>query len=112
MLELARPPALSLTGAGAMLMKATPPRPLGVLIVDDDELMRRFVGRVLTAAGYRIAVASDGPDAIELAGSAGEPIDLLVTDVMMPQMTGNELARRLRVMTPEIKVLYLTGFTD
>ena len=55
-------------------------------------------------------VAGSGPDAIELAGK--EPIDLLLTDVNMPQMTGDELARRLRHDEPSLKVLYLTGFSD
>jgi CheY-like chemotaxis protein len=94
--------------------KAPPSRPLRALVVDDEELVRRFVERVLREAGYETATASDGPEAFEIAATLAtlETFDILVTDVMMPQMTGDELARRLRQSTPEIKVLYLTGFSD
>jgi CheY-like chemotaxis protein len=92
-------------------MKTPPSRPLTVLVVDDEELVRKFVERVMREAGYETATASDGPEALEVAAKL-ETFDILVTDVMMPQMTGDELARRLRQSTPEIKVLYLTGFSD
>jgi two-component system cell cycle sensor histidine kinase/response regulator CckA len=86
-------------------------RSASVLIVDDEEPLRRFVDRVLTQAGYTTTTAADGPEAIEAAAKLGS-IDLLVTDLMMPQMTGDELARRLRQTQPSLKVLYLTGFAD
>jgi two-component system cell cycle sensor histidine kinase/response regulator CckA len=92
-------------------MKSTPPLPISALIVDDEEPLRRFVERVLRQAGYRTAVAADGPEAIEKARTLGT-FDILVTDVMMPQMTGDELARRLRQTEPRLKVLYLTGYSD
>jgi two-component system cell cycle sensor histidine kinase/response regulator CckA len=92
-------------------MKRTPPASINVLIVDDEEPVRKFVDRVLREAGYKTALASDGPDAIAVAKGM-ESLDILVTDVMMPQMTGDELARRLRVSRPGMKVLYLTGFSD
>jgi two-component system cell cycle sensor histidine kinase/response regulator CckA len=95
----------------AVRMKGTPKRPLSVLVVDDEDLVRKFVARVLREAGYQTAVASDGPEALEVAATL-ETFDILVTDVMMPQMTGDELARRIRMTTPGIKVLYLTGFSD
>ena len=90
---------------------ATPTRPFTVLVVDDEDLVRKFVERVLRDAGYRTAAAADGPEALEVAAKL-ESFDVLVTDVMMPQMTGDELARRVRVSAPHIKVLYLTGFSD
>jgi CheY-like chemotaxis protein len=92
-------------------MKRTPRRSVSVLIVDDEESVRKFVERVLGEAGYTITTASDGPQAIEVAATL-EHFDILVTDLMMPQMTGDELARRLRVARPSLKVLYLTGFSD
>ena len=95
----------------ATRMTARPSRPLSVLVVDDEELVRKFVERVLREAGYQTATASDGLEAIEVAAKL-ESFDILVTDVMMPQMTGDELARRVRVSTPSVKVLYLTGFSD
>ena len=75
--------------------KTVPKRPLRVLIVDDEEPVRKFVERVMSEAGYETATASDGPEALE-AAETFEPIDVLVTDVMMPQMAGDELARRFR----------------
>jgi two-component system cell cycle sensor histidine kinase/response regulator CckA len=92
-------------------MKRTSDRPLTVLVVDDEEPVRRFVDRVLREAGYETALAGDGPEALEVAQKL-ERFDLLVTDVMMPQMTGDELARRLRQNDPKLRVLYLTGYSD
>lgn len=92
-------------------MKRTPPARLRALIVDDEEPVRRFVERVLREAGYKTALASDGPEAIEVAATL-ESFDILITDVMMPQMMGDELARRLRQSEPNLKVLYRTGFSD
>jgi len=94
----------------AVPMKARP-HPFSVLVVDDEESVRRFVDRVLREAGYQTTTASDGPEAIEAAEKFGA-FDALVTDVMMPQMTGDELARRLRQNEPGLKVLYLTGYSD
>src|SRR4051812_35126886 len=73
--------------------------PFTVLIVDDEEPVRRFVERVLRQGNYEIRLASDGTDAIKVAAEHG-PFDILVTDLMMPQMTGDELARRLRQSDP------------
>ena len=81
------------------------------LIVDDEEPVRRFVERVLHGAGYQTTTAGDGPEALEVAQKLGA-LDVLVTDVMMPQMSGDELARRLRQTDPSLKVLYLTGYSD
>ena len=91
--------------------KSAPQRALSVLVVDDEELVRKFVDRVLREAGYETTTASDGPEALEVA-ARHESFDILVTDVMMPQMTGDELARRVRITKPGMKVLYLTGFSD
>jgi two-component system cell cycle sensor histidine kinase/response regulator CckA len=96
----------------ASRMKTAPaPRSLRVLIVDDEEPVRKFVDRVLRDAGYLTLLAGDGPEALEVARKS-EQLDLLVTDVMMPQMTGDELARRLRQTERSLKVLYLTGYAD
>jgi two-component system cell cycle sensor histidine kinase/response regulator CckA len=84
---------------------------ISVLIVDDEEPVRRFVERVLHDGGYTTTVAADGPQALEMAATT-DRIDILVTDVMMPQMQGDELARRLRQKEPGLKVLYLTGYSD
>jgi two-component system cell cycle sensor histidine kinase/response regulator CckA len=90
--------------------RSTAAEPARVLIVDDEESIRTYVDRVLSKAGYRTTLATGGPDAIGFA--AADKFDLLLTDVMMPDMTGAELARRLRQSNPLLKVLYLTGYTD
>src|ERR1700720_3183139 len=82
-----------------------------VLVVDDEEPIRKFVDRVLQDAGHQTVLASDGPEAIERASKLAS-LDILVTDVMMPLMAGDELARRLRQLQPSLKVLYLTGYVD
>jgi two-component system, cell cycle sensor histidine kinase and response regulator CckA len=91
--------------------KGSPSRPLSVLIVDDDDLVRKFVERVLREAGYQTATASDGSEGLEVAATL-ETLDILVTDLIMPTMTGDELARRIRASAPGVKVLYITGFSD
>jgi two-component system, cell cycle sensor histidine kinase and response regulator CckA len=89
-----------------------PPVPVGpVLIVDDEEPVVKFVDRVLREAGYKTVTAGSGPEAIETAKRIGQ-LGALVTDVMMPGMTGDELARILRQTEPNLKVLYLTGYSD
>jgi two-component system cell cycle sensor histidine kinase/response regulator CckA len=85
--------------------------PVSILIVDDEESIRTYVDRVLSKAGYHTTLAVDGAAAIEVAAGGGR-FDLLLTDVMMPEMTGAELARRLRQDRPHLKVLYLTGYAD
>ena len=86
-------------------------RPVRVLVVDDEDPVRRFVERVLQEGGYVTVSAADGAAAVEIAQSQ-PTFDVLVTDLMMPQMSGDELARRLRRQEPLLKVLYLTGFSD
>jgi DNA-binding response OmpR family regulator len=82
-----------------------------VLIVDDEESILRFVQRVLQEAGCRVFIAHDGAEALTVAATI-DGLDLLVTDLMMPKMNGDELARRLRATEPDLPVLYLTGFSD
>jgi two-component system cell cycle sensor histidine kinase/response regulator CckA len=88
------------------MMRAVP----SILVVDDEEPIRRYVERVLISAGYRVTLAVDCADAIAAAGC--ERFDLLLTDVVMPDMTGAALAVRLREIDPDLKVLYLTGHAD
>jgi len=81
-----------------------------VLIVDDESGVRQYVDRVLTTAGYRTTVAADCTEA--MAAAAAARFDLLLTDVVMPDMTGAALAARMREKDPDLKVLYLTGHPD
>ena len=82
-----------------------------VLVVDDDDLILRFAERVLQDGGYEVVVASSGPQALDIA-KAQRPFAGFVLDVMMPTMRGDELARQLRHMDPDAKVLYFTGHSD
>ena len=101
----------SLVRQYASRWKTASPTSISVLIVDDEEPICRFVERVLRDAGYKTFVAGNGAEAVETASKL-ESLDVLLTDVMMPKMTGDELARRLRQDRPTIKVLYLTGYSD
>ena len=71
-----------------------------------------MAGRVLHNAGYEVVVASDGPEALQLVEAQRHPFDLFVIDLLMPQMRGDELARHLRQMDSDVKVLYFTGDSD
>jgi len=87
------------------------PSQLRLLIVDDEDGVLRYVDRVLSEAGYQTSMAANGAEAIDMVKKLGS-IDVLVTDVMMPGITGDELARQLRVSERGLKVLYLTGYSD
>jgi two-component system cell cycle sensor histidine kinase/response regulator CckA len=96
----------------ASRLRSIPPtRALRALVVDDEEPVRKFVDRVLRDAGYETTTAGGGEEAL-LAAKNMPTVDILVTDLMMPQMTGDELARRLRQHEAGVKVLYLTGYSD
>ena len=81
-----------------------------ILVVEDDSGVRRFATRVLEAAGYRVLTASSGAEAIE--ASAGAHVQLLLTDVVMPGMSGREVATKLASTAPGLRVLYMSGHTD
>jgi PAS domain S-box-containing protein len=81
-----------------------------ILVVDDDGGVRRFASRALEAAGYRVLVASDGLEAA--AVSTHEAVSLLLTDVVMPGMSGPDVAGRMALAQPGIRVLYMSGYTD
>lgn len=84
---------------------------LSILVVDDETSVRSFVSRALETVGCEVVVAGSGAEALERLKEMAH-CDLVVTDLMMPNMNGDELGRRLRVEDPDIKVLYLTGFSD
>lgn len=86
-------------------------RTVRILVVDDEETIRRVSARLLQRAGYTTLTASDGPEALQVAESEGQ-FDLLLTDLKMPLMRGDELATRLRAAVPRLPVLYLTGHLD
>jgi two-component system cell cycle sensor histidine kinase/response regulator CckA len=85
-----------------------PPR---VLVVDDEESNRTFAARALRESGYDVAVAANGPEALEVVEDH-PAFDLFLVDVLMPRMNGDELARQLRLRDPNARILYFTGYAD
>ncbi len=83
-----------------------------ILLVEDDEAVRAVARRALERTGYRVIVAQDTADALRLPEHTHEPVHLLLTDVVMPSMSGVELATRLLAHWPHLKVVYMSGYTD
>ena len=84
-----------------------------MLLVDDEPLVREVVSQTLRDGGYVVLEASNGFDAVKMAG---EPttgaIELLITDIEMPLMRGDELARKVRLIHPNLKVIFVTGYGE
>ena len=83
-----------------------------VLLVEDEVLVRNLAADALRRHGYQVLSASTGVEALDLAGQMRHPIDVLVTDVVMPQMGGEQLAVRMLSERPTLKVLFISGYTD
>ncbi len=83
-----------------------------ILIVEDDDSLRKLLQRTLQQHGYSVLEAENGEDALRVSKAYGGPIDLLITDVVMPRMGGKETAERLQPLYPRMKVLYTSGYTD
>jgi len=83
-----------------------------ILLAEDDETVRRMVSRALQACGYTVLEARHAAEALALSERYEQPIDLLVTDVVMPQMSGRVLAERLTLLRPQLKVLFISGYMD
>ena len=83
-----------------------------ILLVEDDPAVRTLAHRVLSGAGYHVLVAEHGGDALRIVQGTRDPIALLVTDVVMPGMGGHPLAQRLLALRPDLRVLFLSGYTD
>jgi CheY-like chemotaxis protein len=81
-----------------------------VLVVEDEPPVRRLAERILRTAGYRVLAAPNGEAALALARGLEHGIDLLLTDVVMPQMSGRELQERLVERFPRMRVLYMSGY--
>jgi len=83
-----------------------------ILLVEDERLVRVLARKVLEQAGYRVLAAEGGAQALELARGHSGVIDLLLTDVVMPEMSGREVVRRLLQERPAVRVLYMSGYSD
>lgn len=83
-----------------------------ILVVDDGDAVRNLVCRMLVQNGYRVLEARDGHHAMQICESDPAPIQLVLTDLVMPNMKGAELAERLRTVKPELRILLMSGYTD
>jgi len=83
-----------------------------ILVVEDEKALLSVTQRILEDAGYRVLTAANGPEALAAVAADGEPVDLLLSDVVMPQMLGPELARLLHERKPSIRVLFMSGFAQ
>jgi two-component system cell cycle sensor histidine kinase/response regulator CckA len=93
---------------------AAAPRGLGetVVLAEDEDALRVLLGRVLAGSGYHVIAGRNGAEALEAVHARGGRVDVLLTDVVMPQMGGTELAATLAGEQPGVKVLFMTGHTD
>jgi two-component system cell cycle sensor histidine kinase/response regulator CckA len=90
-----------------------PGRTATVLVVDDDAAVRRIAATALRTEGFTVLEAADGPSGVAAAGKYGVPVDLLVTDFVMPGgMNGRDLARALAPRFPAMRVLYISGHAE
>jgi len=81
-----------------------------VLIVEDEEALREVTRRIFTRNGYKVITAANGPEALRIAGGHPGEIHLLVTDVVMPHMLGKEVAEKMRLIKPQIEVIFMSGY--
>jgi CheY-like chemotaxis protein len=83
-----------------------------ILLVEDDDAVRRLLTQVLSLNGYGVLAPESGEQALDLLAHPEQPIDLLVTDVFMPGMSGQELVRRVRALRSAIRVIFISGYPD
>jgi len=82
-----------------------------VLVVEDEPVVRRLATRILTRRGYHVLEAEDGGAALRAAAESPSPVDLVLTDVVMPDMNGRHLATALRTRFPGVRVIFMSGYT-
>jgi two-component system, cell cycle sensor histidine kinase and response regulator CckA len=83
-----------------------------ILLVEDEEALCEFAAKVLEGYGYKVLKCKNGEDALRIEQQYKEPIDLLLTDVVMPKVSGREVSERLNLLRPKMKVMYMSGYTD
>ncbi len=83
-----------------------------ILLVEDSDVVREVIARMLEAGGFTVLKASSGEEALSLSRGGDAPFDLLLTDIVMPGMGGVELADRVAAERPEARILFMTGYAD
>jgi two-component system, cell cycle sensor histidine kinase and response regulator CckA len=83
-----------------------------ILVAEDEAGIRRIAERILSGAGFEVLTAASGSEALEMARAHGDDIDVLVTDVVMPKMSGVELADRLKLEHPRLETIFMSGYPD
>jgi two-component system, cell cycle sensor histidine kinase and response regulator CckA len=83
-----------------------------ILLVEDDDSVRLLAERILAEKGYRVTIARSGSTAMKIFDGAPDEIDLVLTDLIMPEMSGREMMERLHHVRPRLRVLYMSGYTD
>ena len=96
----AKQPAADLTGQGT------------ILLVEDEDPVRAVNGRALSARGYTVLEAASGVEALQVIEDSETPVDLVVSDVVMPEMDGPTLLRELRKRYPDLKVIFVSGYAE
>lgn len=108
-------PAVEITSGSLSLGQLQPEMPRGsetILLVEDEDMIRNLILAILEKEGYTLLQASRGKEALALVQADPNPIDLLITDVVMPEMSGRILAEQLATLRPGLRVLYISGYTD
>ena len=83
-----------------------------ILLVEDEALVRLFTSRILRVCGYDVIEAESGEDALNQLAEMESGVDLLLTDVVMPGVSGGDLAKQLKLALPDLKVIYMSGYND
>jgi len=105
-------PAAGTGTAAAGPAAAAPGRGETVLVVEDEQSLRDLAARILIRNGYQVCAATTAADALRHASDLHQPIDLLLTDVVMPEMLGNQVAAQVRAVRPGTPVLYMSGYAQ
>lgn len=98
--------------ADATLARSLPRGSETVLVLEDDSALREMIWEILEGAGYTVLAQERPEEALEAATTHPGPIHLILTDVVMPRLSGSEAVERLRAVRPQAKVLYMSGYTD
>ena len=83
-----------------------------ILLVEDEDPVRRLLASILAGEGYRVIEAADGAQAVQAFSARGDGIDLVLSDIIMPGMSGREMARALQAVRPGLKVIFMSGYID